>query len=433
MKIANQTLEKRKNKVFIAVILLLLAFTFSGCKPEEEPVEVEVTYATFEETVASVKKTTVLEDGTEVPLQLNFWYDDETAAPYYEAAAVDFHNRYGVEVICTYVDEVNYLEAINEANINGNGPDVYIASNDEVRKLHLAGFADENSLYTEAFWENHYPAVTKSAMTSDGKQYGYPIYLDTTMMIYDTAVTGQPGSFGSITDFAVNFEDETNTKVIFRWDIADPFYDYLFLGNGAEILGEYGEDTTVFNVNNESVIQNMTYYQSLHEYFSMDVDTSTYEQVKAELTNGTLVYGIVKTDVLEELNTYGSTYALCPVPALSDELSVQNLSVTYAAFVNSFSHHSEYANLFAAYLSYEYAENQFGLIQRVAVRSDLERADGNESVVYSQYCQSVPVPKALENGDFWIYTEICFKNIWNGNDVVTELNGLQEKMTERLK
>lgn len=413
----------------LACVLILVP---AGCEEKEEPTTTETTYETFEETAASVSTVVTAEDGTEVPVQLTLWYNDAALAPYYEAAAADFHERYGIEIICTYVDNVNYLERINQANIEGRGPDLFIASNDEVRKAHMAGLTGVNTLYTEEFWNANYPMAARSAMTSDGKQYGYPVYLDTAMMIYDAAITTQPESFGSITEFAVNFVDETNTKVIFRWNIADPFYDYLFLGASAEVFGENGEDTTVFNVNNENVIQSMTYYQSLHEYFSMDVDSSTYEQVKTELTDGTLVYGIVKTDVLSEWGSYGSSYALCPVPALSEELPVQNLSVTYGAFVSAFTRQPEYANLFAAYLSYEYAENLFGLGRRASVRSSLERKDTNEMMIYEQYCNTDSVPKVLENGDFWIYMEICFKNIWNGSDVATELSQLQEKMSERL-
>lgn len=429
----NRSRKKQGLRAGMAGMLVcFLLLVPAGCREEEEPVTTETTYETFEEGIASVQAMVTAEDGTEVPVSVTLWYNDAVMTPYYEAAAADFHDRYGVEILCTYVNNVNYLEQINQANIKGNGPDLFIASNDEVRKAHMAGLTRSNSLYTEAFWAEHYPAVARSAMTSDGKQYGYPVYLDTTVMIYDTAVTGKPESFGSITEFAVNFVDETNTKDIFRWDISDPFYDYLFLGNGAQVFGDNGEDTSLFNVNNESVVQSMCYYQSLHEYFSLDVDSSSYEQIKSKLTDGTLVYGIVKTDVLSELSSYGSSYALCPVPPLSPELPVQNLSVTYGAFVSEFTRQPEYANLFAAYLSYEYAENLFGLSQRTAVRSSLERTDANEAIIYEQYCNTSPVPKALENGDFWIYTEICFKNIWNGSDVAAELSQLQEKMLERL-
>lgn len=417
-------------RLFLCGVLIL---GLTGCQKTEEPSTTETTYETFEETVAQISPEADTGNENAAPIQLTFWYHDEKAAPYYEAAAADFHDRYGVEVLCSYVGDVDYLETINQANIDGTGPDLFIASNDEVRKLHMAGLAEENSLYTDGFWEKHYPEVARRALTSEGTEYGYPIYFDTCVMIYDASVTTQPETFGSITDFAVNFVDETNSKVIFRWDIADPFCDYLFLGTGAELLGDYGEDNRIFNVNNAQVVQNMTYYQSLHEYFSMDVDTSTYEQVKSELVNGTLVYGIVKTDVAGELETYGSSYALCPVPALSGELSVQDLSITYGAFVSPFTKQSEYANLFAAYLSYEYAENQFSFSHQVSARASLEREDGNERIIYDQYVATVPVPKALENGDFWIYTEICFKNIWNGKDVTAELNGLQEIMQSRLK
>lgn len=425
---------KTGKKLTAWIVAVLLITSLAGCgKKEAEPTQTVTTYETFEQTVASVKTTTKAEDGTEVPVELNLWYTDAADAPYLEAAAADFHDRYGIQVVCTCVDDMNYLEQINQANVDGNGPDLFLASNDEIRKMRLAGLTTENPLYTDAFWTDHYPETAKQASTSEGKQYGYPIYMDTCMMIYDTAATTQPENFGSIADFAVNFVDETNTKVIFRWDIADPFFDYLFLGTGAEILGENGEDTGVFSVNNDTVIQNMSYYQSLHEYFSIDVDNSSYDQVKAELTNGTLVYGIVKTDVLRDMGSYGSSYALCQVPPLTGELSVQVPSITYSAFVNAFTNQPEYANLLGAYLSYEYVDNQYGLSQKVAVRSDRNREDSNEEAAYTQYQNSVPVPKALENGDFWIYTEICFKNIWNGSDVTTELNDLQSRMEERLQ
>lgn len=433
--------NNRYMKRWLAVITCSILTIFSsGCQSaggQKEQVSTEeqlpVTYETFEESVSGIPAAIVEEDGTETELQLVFWYNDAVEAPYYEAAAAEFHARYGVEIICEYKEDVYYLDAINEAQINGEGPDVFIASNDQVRKAYLAGLTTSNTLYTDEFWQEHYPEVARNAFTTEDKQIGYPIYLDTCMMIYDTAITEKPLTFGSITDFAVNFEDETNSKVLFRWDISDPYCDYLYLGTGARIFGENGEDISVFDVNNDSVIQNMTYYQSLREYFSLDVDTSSYEQIKSELTNGTLVYGIVKTDVLAELSGYGSTYALCPVPALSDTLSTQDLSTTYGAFVSSYSKHSEYANLFAAFLSYEYAENAFGLTKRVAVCSTIDHEDVNETSVYEQYCQSIPAPKALESGDFWIYMEICFKNIWNGNDVASEMEELQNQMNIRLK
>lgn len=422
-----------------ALMIGSLIIGSSGCSMQEtieEPTTEAVVfnnYADFEAIVADVPSAITDENGDSKEVELTFWYNDARQAPYYEAAAAEFHDRYGVKIFCDYQNPVDYLDAINEADIQYDGPDVFILSNDQIKKAYLAGLTAKNTLYTDAFWSANYPEVAKKACVTDGHIVGYPIYMDTCMMIYDTELTGKPATFGDITEFAVGFEDETNTKTIFRFDISDPYCDYMYLGDGADVFGEYGENTDEFDVANDAVIQNMTYYQSLRDYFSLEVETSTYDEIKQELKDGTLVYGIVKTDILPELSGYSSSYALCPIPELSDTLTIQNLSTTYAAGVSSYTEHEEYANLFAAYLSYEFTDNLYGLTQSVAVRSSIPHLDVSESSAYEEYKNSVPVPKALENGDFWIYTEICFKNIWNGNDVADEMRKLQTQMELRLQ
>lgn len=426
----------RRLSVIIACGGFLLSMTgCSGQESVEEPTTEEITYnnySDFETIVADLPSEYTDENGETKEVELTFWYNDVRQAPYYEAAAAEFHDRYGVKVYCDYQDPVDYLEAINDADIQYDGPDLFILSNDQIKKAYLAGLSAKNTLYTDAFWNANYPEVTRKACMTGGYMIGYPIYMDTCIMIYDSSLTGKPSTYSDITDFAVGFEDETNTKTVFRFDISDPYCDYMFLGDGADIFGEYGENTNEFDVSNDDVIRNMTYYQSLRDYFSLDVETSTYDEIKKELSEGTLVYGIVKTDILPELSEYGTDYHLCPIPELSDTLSVQNLSTTYAVSVSSYTDNEEYANLFAAYLSYEFTDNLYGMTHSVAVRSSIPHMDDNESAAYEEYKTSVPVPKALENGDFWIYTEICFKNIWNGNDVASEMQNLQKQMEIRL-
>jgi len=435
--------RRKKNKRMRPVLGILLSAGYlmavTGCTQEKA---VEVTeqeeivynnYADFETLVAELPNVETDENGESKEIELTFWYSDARQAPYYEAAAAEFHERYGVKIFCDYQDPVDYLDAINEADIAYDGPDVFIVSNDQMKKAYLAGLSAKNTLYSDAFWNANYPEVAKKALMTDTFTTGYPIYMDTCLMIYDTALTSKPEHFSDITDFAVGFEDETNTKTVFRFDISDPYCDYMYLGDGANVFGEYGEDTNAFDVSNEAVVRNMTYYQSLRDYFSLEVETSTYEEIKQELTEGTLVYGIVKTDIIPEMSEYGSTYALCPIPELSDGLSIQNLSTTYGACVSSYTEHEEYANLFAIYLSYEFADHLYGLTRSVAVRSSIPHMETDEESAYEEYKSSVPVPKALENGDFWIYTEICFKNIWNGNDVATELANLQHQLEIRLQ
>ncbi len=411
----------------------LLALSLSACEKEEGGTPTtETTYEVFEQKAADLPKVEIDENGEQKPVTLTFWYQDESAADYYAAAAAEFKNRYDIEVLFTYVDDINYLDAINKADVEGNGPDVFIASNDQIRKLQLAGLAEPNSLYTDSFWAENYPAVTGHAMSSDGKLYGYPIYMDTCVMLYDTALTGKPESFGDITNFAVEFVDETNTKDVFRFDMSDAFVDYMFLGADATVMGVDGEDTKDFCVNTQTVVDNMTYYQSLHDYFSMDANESSYQLIKQELTEGSLVYGIVRTDILSDLDSFPTRYEVCPIPTLANGNAVQPLSVTYGAFVSPYSKHAEYANLFAAFLSCAYAENVYGQTKYTPVYNKVEYRSEREQMAYQIYEGSISMPKALESGDFWLYMEICFKNIWNGSDVTEQLNQLQANMEARL-
>lgn len=423
----------RKKSALALLMGTLMLMGMMGCT-QKQAVETKQLqeYSQFEDTVKGIKTKVTTEQGTEA-LSLDFWYTDAKCKDYYEAAAADFHQLYGVEVNCVYQSQVEYLNHINQSIQQDEGPDLFANSNDEVQKMQMAGLIAKNALYEDEFWEKYFSTTAKRALTSNGVTYGYPIYMDTCLMAYNKALTTEPENFASITDFAVNFEDETNTKVIFRWDISDPFCNFIFLGPYADILGEYGEDKHAFTVNNAQVAMNMTYYQSLHDYFSLDLENSTYDQIYQEIQAGNLLYAIVKTDMISKCEGLEQEYGFCQVPDLSVDLETQNLSVTQGVFVNPYTKNKEYANLFAAYLATEYSGQLYPLTGLVSVNTQREDIRAGEQVALAQYDDSAPMPKALMNGDFWLHTEMCFKNIWSGSDVSTELDLLQAEMQHHLQ
>ena len=138
-----------------------------------------------------------------------------------------------------------------------------------------------------------------------------------------------------------------------------------------------------------------------------------------------------KTDILDTISTEGNPYKIAVIPALTKELDSASISVTTGAFVNSHSDNRYAANLFAAYMSYEYAKNQYGLTKKVATRQNLEDIDDNRAIIYEQYKESKALPKALEMGEFWLKSESIYENIRKGNDVKSELDELQTYMKDR--
>lgn len=393
----------------------------------------ETAGAGIDEADTSVGNIDEKADEGKVSEEITFWYTDAQDIEYMKAAAESFENRYGIHVDYILRDDADLLEAVNQANQAGEAPDAYMLSNDLIKKARLAGLVEKNTMYDEQFWTENYPAVSLNALSSGIGVYGYPVYLDTFFMLYDQDYAGEPLTIENVLEFSENFVDEENKKEIFRWDISDPFYNFMFLGGYASLLGATGEDASLFDVTNEYVLESMTYFQSIHEILSMDMEGSSYAKIKNKVKKNKLIYAICKTDILPILEETENAYKLAKLPKLTDTLDSGSLSITYAACVNPYADSISAATLFSIYLSYEYSGEQFGLSRRISTRSSITRENENDQLIFEQYTLSDTIPKALEMGDFWTYSEVAFSNIWHGNDVATELTNLQETIRSRLE
>lgn len=448
------------------IICILFSMTACGSREEEttEEVYVPVTYQSMEDALLPLvqqeqkekealteegeKQTTdedIVSDNTAVETDsqeadadtvaasITFWYNDAQDIDYIKAAAEAFESRYGISVDYILRDDADLLEAVSQANAAGEAPDAYMLSNDLIKKARLAGLVEKNVWYDDQFWSENYPTVTLNALSSGVGVYGYPVYLDTFFMIYDQDYAGEPLTIENVLEFSDNFVDEENKKEIFRWDISDPFYNFMFLGGYSSLLGAAGEDASQFDVTNEYVIDAMTYFQSIHDTLSMDMEDSSYAKIKNKIKKNKLIYAICKTDILPILEENENSYKLAKLPKLTDTLDSGSLSITYAACVNPYANNISAATLFSIFLSYEYSGEQFGLSRKIAARSTITRENENDQLIYEQYLLSDTIPKALQMGDFWTYSEIAFSNIWNGNDVTQELTTLQETIRSRLE
>ncbi len=421
-------MKKIYGKIFSIIMCVILIFNISGCaRTETEEIKTD-NFDTYKEIEDYLMPK--ISENTAIIL----WYTDKSDEPYLSKAAEEFKLKYNIQVSLNLYEGINYLEDINKANIDGQGADVFILSNDQIRKANLAGLIDENNIYSDTFFNSNYPIITKNAITTDGNQYGYPIYFDTYFMVYNSELVEKaPDTIEEILDFASEFEDEEGNKTIFKWNVADPYFDYMFIGKYAHILGDFGEDKSKFDLTTENSISSMSYYQSLNQYFSMRADSNNYSEIKKEIEEGTLIFSICKTDIVNYISNNESSYKVAMLPDLNNELESIPMSITYSAMVNDYSDNKAAADLFGAYLSYEYVTNQYSTNYKVASRIGFDRTGEKEILISNQYIKSEPVPKILEIGDFWTYSEITFKNIWNGNDVETELTQLEENMIQRFK
>ena len=52
--------------------------------------------------------------------------------------------------------------------------------------------------------------------------------------------------------------------------------------------------------------------------------------------------------------------------------------------------------------------------------------NGELMIIADEYADCVSLPKMLETGNFWMQLEVLFSKVWNGDDVTTLVQQLDE-------
>lgn len=413
------------------------------------------------------------------------WYADDELTDYLNGAAVSFGEKEGVRVIPVLASDSEYLEAINRASLQEEEqtPDVYLLSSEALEKAYLAGLAskvrDERGICNA----EHFPAAALSAITYQGDTIAYPLFYETSALVYnetyleewakqqamkelagteedeepveaegeDAAATideavltaktqeylmnGIPATVNDILNVADTFDLPEGVEGIMKWDVSDIFYNYWIVGQYMIIGGDVGDDENNINIDNGKTKECLEVYKSLNEFFSIESDTVSYDSVIQEFIEGKTVFTIGTTDVvkrLEEAKADGSfayEYGIAPMPDVSEELQSRSLSVTNVAVVNGYSSNKDLANRFAAYLAEDYTQNLYQWTGKVSANLNANTDNGALQMFGAEYAESVTLPKMMETGNFWLQLEVLFAKVWNGADV----NNVVRELADQIK
>lgn len=446
-------------KVVLLLALVIMCGLLSGCdgkiKKEENVEQQPVNYENLMNQWKAQAKSE----------SLTCWFTSETDREWLEASAKQFEEQFGIKVNLVYYDSVNFFEDMNKESQNGIGPDMYILGNDQLELAVESGMVQPNDFFDEDFWSNHYPAVAKNAVSYQEKQYGYPIYFDTYCLVYDAnLLEAAPASIDDIIAFLDAYEDTGSTKAVFRWDVADPYINSMFVASYANLFGENGDNASEFQINNEQCIATMEYFQSLSAYLWMNKNNISHDTIVNRIKDGTLVLGLCKSDILPTLyemqainenmteettegdategeNEEGSStegvsstnYQISYVPSLTAELSSTSFSTTYSAFVNPYGVDNALGNMFALFLSNGNCEHVYEGNGKLPVVDQKDKFSEMQKVVYAQYLNSKPVPKVMILGDYLSESGIVFDAIWEGKDAKEQLDLLQQTMEQKIE
>ncbi len=375
-------------------------------------------------------------------------------------------------------------------------PDVYVVTNDLLEKAYLSGTAceinDTNVIVTDINFSN----TALRAVTCRDKIIGYPMSYETSLFLYnktyledyiikqlteeqtttdeiatdadgnaveysdetdtttDATETTEntpvvtltedemnakiaeilPKSISEILDFANKYDAPEGLEALFRWDVTDIFYNYFFIGASTNVGGINGDDADYIDIYNEDAIRSLKVYQNLNNFFAIDTEEISYEDVLEEFIQGKILYSVVTTDAikkLEDRKADGSMiydYGMMVIPSVSEDISAAGMSVTSALAINGFSKNQDAANAFAKFLVYDMAGTLYSRTNRIPATTSVDLQDENLKVAAEEYSTTVPVTKMIEASNYWMQLEIVFTKAWAGDDTNALLKSLSEQI-----
>ncbi len=415
-----------------------------------------------------------------------FWYTDETLTDYLNSAAVAYNEmKEDIRVVPVLVSANDYLEAINEASLEGESvPDVYLLSHDSLEKAYLSGLATQVKDYDNVCNTDSFPQVALDAVTYHDKIVAYPFYYETSVLLYNktyltehamkqladeaaengeeaTDVTAEtvegeemteeqkekiaqkleammPDTMDDILTFGNEYDAPGQVEAIFKWDVADVFYNYFFIGKYMVLGGDTGDSSSNIDIYNLEAMQCLKTFQNLNEFFSIDASEVSYHDVVEDFLDGKIVYTVVTSDILKTLEKartpdengeyFAYDYGFSVVPNPSEALGGRALSMTSSVVINGYSEHIKEANEFAKFLTCDFDKDLYERTGKLPAHKT-EYVEGSSFSVFAKaYEQSIPMPKMVEVSNFWMQLEIAMRDIWEGADINASVKALSEQM-----
>ncbi len=380
---------------------------------------------------------------------VHLWYTDDALTDYLSSKALEFYENTDIRVVVRLVSGLEYLEAVNAASLDDgiDTPDLYILSNDSLEKAYLAGLATQLPDTAPVYEEQLFPQSARDAVQYNGKYVACPMYFETSALLYNKTYLQQiadeaeqliPASIVDILTYADQYSTPENVEYFFRWDVSDIFYNYFFIGNYISVGGAAGDDKSLIDIYNTESVSSLKVYQEMNQFFSIDTKETNYDTIMQEFQEGKTIYTIATSDCIRRLDeaarngAFGYEYGIAKLPDINQELATRGMSVTNALVINGYSEHKEAAGRLMEYLIRDANADLYDMTGKLSSVIRDTYASEHEAAFMENYMESVPIPKMLETGNFWVELEICFAKVWGGEDANAQLRKLSEQIRTQL-
>ena len=333
------------------------------------------------------------------------------------------------------VDSDNYLENIYEESVrNGNVADVYLMLTDELEKASMMGLTVENSTYSDLYTQKNYGNSAIEAASYKGKLYGYPVTFDVPFLVYNKNAASSVETFSQLIDYCHNYtvnDDNQNVEQLVSWDVSDMLVNYGFVCGSVTIGGESGDDNTKLSADKDLLKKSLTEFVKLRDEFGIVRAETTLDSCADLFAQGKLAYTITDVSHLNTIAETGISYGVCNIPALSDDMQIENISENLCAFVNPYSSDVQTAKAVANAMSYDYAaavNSTTGLLSSRTISINSKEYKDTYGKIYEIYSKADDKAKFMGAAYFYTKFDIMLHQVWDGTDIETSVNSFLSEL-----
>jgi arabinogalactan oligomer / maltooligosaccharide transport system substrate-binding protein len=359
-------------------------------------------------------------------ITLKVWESDKGPDAFIKQAGAAFTQK-NPNIAIEYV-HVELGDAAGQIALDGPagvGPDIFAAPHDKLGELVSGGhvLATENA----AALKKQVLGACSTALTYEGKMYGYPVSAETYALFYNKKLIKEadvPKTWEALAAFAKKFNAANSGKYGFIMDVGNAYYTIIFTtGSGNRLFGPSGTDTSSTNINSDNSVKGMKFFQGLRSALNVPSADLTTSVADGAFSGGTAAMYITGLWNVVPFKNAGIDFGVAPLPSLpGDKNPAASFSGTRAMFVSAYSDYPQEAAQFAAFLvSPEMQQLRFkitGALPSINTKVDSPYMAG----FVRQLDFAFPMPSIPQMGAYWEAMGNASKNIWDGADVKKELD-----------
>lgn len=310
----------------------------------------------------------------------------------------------------------------------GVGPDLFATPSNAIGQLVQSGHILPTQ--NEEYVKGQLLASCSSAITLDGKMYGYPLSADAYALFYNRALIKDdevPATFEELKTWCKTFNADNTGKQGFLI-VPQIYYAYIFASkDGNYAFGPNGDDPESPNANTEEAIEGMKEFQGLREILDVPAADLEASQCDGAFASGSAAMYITGLWNVANFQDAGIDFGVKAIPC------IEGSDTPPAAMSNArnmvVSAYSDYPNEAAAFglfmISDEMQKLRFeltGSLPSVNVELDADYVAG----FLEQLEYAAPTPSIAKMNDYWDPMDAATANIWDGADVKKELDAAQK-------